>query len=288
MTQGSFQTGIYDIRYVHNDWIQFFLDIGWFPGLAIIWAVIRSLFSRKLSKTRKMILGVLVLHGMMDFNMQYLYLGFILLLVMDFHAEAESRFTKAIVLPGIVCAAAGIYIGLGNFAYYSGDMNMAKSLYPYNTFVDVVLLQEAEIAEEMEVLAEKILARNSHVAIAWNAKARAAYSRGEFDDMMDDMHQAMACKKYDLAIYEDYFDMLKTGVELYRQEGYTESAEICLEEIKKIQVYLDEVRNSTSDLAWKLRDVPELEMDESYGVYLQQEENSISVNIFKNRLLDAV
>lgn len=268
-TQGQFQTGVYSVMYVHNDWLQFFLDIGWVPGLALLAAIVRSLFSPRLEKSQKMTLLVLFLHGMMDFNMQYLGMVFILLPVLDYQSEKASRLSKAVLIPVIICSVIGIYIGLGNLAYYLGQTEWAAKLYPYNTLNKIVLLENADTPEEMDKFADDILKQNSHAAIAWNAKGRAAYSRGEFDRMIEHMHKAMDCQKYDILIYEDYFDMLRTGVELYTEAGYMENAESCMEEIRTIQDRLDQVRDNSSSLAWMIRDVPELEMPEEYREYLQ-------------------
>lgn len=270
LTQGSFQTGVYTVRYVHNDWLQILLDVGWIPGLAVLAVIIKSLFSSRQMKYRKMILLVLFLHGMMDFNMQYLYLFFILILVLEDHSEAESRLSGIWLFPAGLCAIAGIWIGTGNFLYYHGDAEQAVKWYPHNTFAQIVLLEQAETAEDMDFMADQILAGNSHIAVAWNAKARAAYAEGAFDQVMEYMQRAMACQKYDIAIYEDYFEMLETGVALYREAGYEESAEICLDEIKNIQRYLNQVKEHTSDLAWRIRDVPILEMPEEYVEYLEE------------------
>lgn len=220
-----------------------------------------------------MTLLVLFLHGMMDFNMQYLCMVFILLLVLDYQSEKASRLSKAALFPVIICSAIGIYIGLGNLAYYLGQTEWAAKLYPYNTLNKIVLLENADTPEEMDKFADDILKQNSHAAIAWNAKGRAAYSRGEFDRMIAYMHKAMDCQKYDILIYEDYFDMLRTGVELYTEAGYVENAESCMEEIRMIQDRLDQVRDRSSSLAWMIRDVPELEMPEEYREYLRYIEN---------------
>lgn len=44
--QGSFQTGVYSVQTVHNDFLQLMLDAGWVPALLIAAAVVRSLFRR--------------------------------------------------------------------------------------------------------------------------------------------------------------------------------------------------------------------------------------------------
>ena len=70
--QQSIQTGAYSVMYIHNDFLQFILDIGWIPGLAFIFAMVRSLFVRNASIQKKLVLCVMLLHSLFDFNLQYI------------------------------------------------------------------------------------------------------------------------------------------------------------------------------------------------------------------------
>ena len=39
--QGSFQSGVYSVRYVHNELLQLLLDVGWIPAGFFLWALLR-------------------------------------------------------------------------------------------------------------------------------------------------------------------------------------------------------------------------------------------------------
>ena len=82
--QGSFQTGVYSVRFVHNELLQLLLDVGWLPALAVLVAVGRSFLSSRITVTQKMILGVLCAHALFDFDLQFTAMGFIGLLCLDF------------------------------------------------------------------------------------------------------------------------------------------------------------------------------------------------------------
>ena len=44
--QGGIQTGVYNVSYVHNDFLQFALDVGIVPALLFIWAVASFFFKK--------------------------------------------------------------------------------------------------------------------------------------------------------------------------------------------------------------------------------------------------
>lgn len=95
-TQGSFQTGVYTVMHVHNDLLQIFLDAGWLPGILCIVSFVRMLTGgakKKGAEHRlplRMIVTVIVLHSLLDFDLQFVSVVFVLLLCMaDLSPEKE-------------------------------------------------------------------------------------------------------------------------------------------------------------------------------------------------------
>ena len=70
--QGSFQTGVYSVQSVHNDLLQLMLDAGWAPAIVMTFAVGKTLFRRGTSLRRRLMLGAMCLHALLDFSLQYL------------------------------------------------------------------------------------------------------------------------------------------------------------------------------------------------------------------------
>ena len=278
LTQGEFQTGVYSVMFVHNDWLQILLDVGWIPAFFMLLALIKALISKGQFATQKMVLVFFILHGMFDFDLQYLCMFFLLILALDLEAEKQYSLrmsaisSGALGVLGFLAIAGSLYIGLGNFTYYIGNIKLSCQIYPANTFAKLRLLTEVETAEELEVMADDLLVRNEKLALAWNAKAKAAYSKGDFAEVITAKKKAMALEKYNMDTYEDYFTMLADGAELYEASGDEQSAEICRMEIKNIQTVLDEVIGATSPFAWKTVDEPQLEMSAEYQYYVEQME----------------
>ena len=285
-TQGSFQTGVYSVRNVHNELLQLFLDIGWIPAVLFAAAVGKSLFSRGKGLTKRLLLVVILVHCLLDFDLQFLAVGFVLILAVDLEPErtgmtqkkgkkkkrsradtaGKYRLKDWLVLlgTGILLSAVSLWIGIASLVYYCGNYELAVNIYPGYTEGWTALLTQAENVSEMERLADKILSQNESVSLAYSAKARAAYAEGDFGEMILNKQQAIALSRYELAEYLDYFDMLYVGIQLYTANGDMESAVYCRDCLLEIPNMLDDVLDNSSSIAWEIRDKPELELPEEY------------------------
>lgn len=270
MSHGSFQTGLYSVRWVHNELLQMLLDIGWIPAVIAIVAVVKAVLAKQ-PTVRKVVLLTLLAHCMMDFDLEYIAMYFIVLLCLDW--DTGKTKTLKLTVPAKAVSAVlilgSLYIGVGSTLYYSGKTEASVKVYPWNTQARMELLTEAETAEEMDEQADAILALNDTIALAWDAKAEAAYSRGDFGAVIDAKNNALANTKYIRNEYVDYFNKLAVGYQLYLQAGDTKSAQICLDEIIGIQSRIDRVLAATDELAWKITDKPYLVMPDEYTQFVE-------------------
>lgn len=269
LTQGSFQTGVYSVMNIHNELLQFLLDIGWIPTVLLIWTVIKGI---RLGNLRnRMIIIIICLHSMMDFNLQFLAIFFILLSVIDLDEKNTKAISEKIVLAagGILLGCVSLYFAVASALYYFKIDTAAVSVYPGNTNAWMNILTETEDVEEMETIADKILDLNPVNPLANSAKARVAYSRGDFGNMISYKVKAIEYSKYSLEEYLDYFNMLYVGYQLYMENGDEASAELCTEHIREIPEMIEKVLEETDPLAYKITDKPELELPEEYKVILE-------------------
>ena len=215
MSHGSFQTGLYSVRWVHNELLQMLLDIGWIPAVIAIVAVVKAVLAKQ-PTVRKVVLLTLLAHCMMDFDLEYIAMYFIVLLCLDW--DTGKTKTLKLTVPAKAVSAVlilgSLYIGVGSTLYYSGKAEASVKVYPWNTQARMELLTEAETAEEMDEQADAILALNDTIALAWDAKAEAAYSRGDFGAVIDAKNNALANTKYIRSEYIDYFNKLAVGYQL--------------------------------------------------------------------------
>ncbi len=265
-TQGSFKTGVYHILYVHNDLLQIMLDVGWIPALLFIWAVVRSFFPGRCSHVKKIMLAVLCAHCMFDFDMQFVAMDLLFLLIADNDPIREFSWKNrhaAHITAALTCVLC-LYAGLVSGLFFLKSYHTVLRLYPYYTAAWESVITEADTAESMDAIAEHILKTNKSVSLAWDAKARAAYANGDFAAVIEYKRRAIALQRYALDEYLDYFDMMEMGYALYTQAGDTGSAAYCLERLREIPEMLAQVREETSSLGWKIQNQPITTLPDRY------------------------
>lgn len=268
--QGSFQTGVYSVVNIHNELLQLLLDVGWIPAAIAVFAVIRY-FVRGLTTTR-IFLFAAVAHCMMDFDLQYPAICMLLITVMMQTEELKTlkEVKKAVPFTVAAIACICVYFGVVTGFYYAGNYETTVKLYPGFTNAWEQLLTQTNDAETMDEIADNILSHNSANALANSAKARVAYSRGDFGKVIEYKERAIANARYSMDEYMDYASMLQVGLQLYTQNGDAKSAQICREKLLGISDMLKEVENSTSPLAWKLDEKPELTPPQEFTEFINR------------------
>lgn len=270
LTQGSFQTAVYSVRWVHNAVLQLALDVGWIPTGLLCAAVLRTILSKRTGAVERAVLAALAAHSLMDFDLQFTSMWFVLLLCLDWDGKAitlKRPGKRALTAAGGMVCALSVWIGAAAAFSYSGNTASALKLYPWDTFSAAAQLTQIDAAAGMQSAADAILRRDTALAIAWDAKARSAFSQGDVAAMMEAKQHAIACARYSLEEYTDYFEMLAAAAALYQQAGDDYSVRRCLNEIASLQTMLDALKAETDPLAWRFPEQPELTMPPEYQEY---------------------
>lgn len=264
--QGSFQTGVYSVRWVHNDLLQVLLDVGWLPAALCLAAIWRALRSQRIQPWQKLVLLTLLAHAFCDFDLQYVSMLLILLLTLDWDAGKPTTLRAKPVLAGLsaIAAAVSLWLGLSSALTTLGQDAAAVRLYPWNTFSQLQLLTEDTDMAVFARRSSQILRQNPYCAVAWNAQAVVAQQQGDYSAVVYAKRKAITCNRYELAEYTDYLDRLLTGAQQYTETGQRENAALCIEEARRIPAYLAEVEAGTSALAWRIADRPQLELPPAY------------------------
>ena len=272
--QGAFQTGVYSVQHAHNELLQLLLDVGWIPAGLFLWALWRSLRSREGCFCRKMLLAVLLLHCLLDFDTQFVSVALLLFLVLD--AEPQARklsaagirrrlFAGLLAVSGLISA----WLGAASFFSYLGNSSAAFRLYPGYTAAMIDLLSGAPEAD-LGPLADRILRLNQSIALAHDVKAEVDFSAGNVSGMIAHKQEALRLSRYNLAEYLDYFDRLRYARDLYLQAGDTLSADRCLSLIAEIPGMLEEADGQTSQLGRMIKDQPELTLPPPYISWMEK------------------
>ncbi len=187
----------------------------------------------------------------------------ILMLLMDIRAgkKYELKNNIAVIASTVALSLVCVFIGLSCFSQHMNNPEHALKFYPLNTTAKIDLLMQADTPEEMDELADSILKQNKSVSIAYSAKAKVAFSRGDFATLIENKLKAIELARYSIEEYKDFDYMLTIGTDLYRKAGDRESAAYCMELRNNIPDMLESLREKTSPLAYKIDDKPVFELD---------------------------
>lgn len=269
--QQSIQTGLYSVRYVHNDILQIMLDIGWIPAVMLIAAVAHSFFKKGTSLQKRLILLVMTAHCMFDFDLQFIAVFFIYILMIDCEKGKEYRlkgFSITRQIPSIIIGCSSAYMMTALAAAWTNSHAFSNALYPFNTDVSVALLTEETDPVQMDKLADKIISQNKYVTVAYSAKAAYAYSNGDFTNVIKFKDLALQNAPLIYEEYEGYVIMLLTGYELYMQANDIQSAEYCRTKIAEVVNALNSVNSKLSVLGKKIDDQPHTQLPQELLQYI--------------------
>ncbi len=276
-TQQSFQTGLYAVRYIHNDFLQLMLDIGWLPCLLFMAAMVQNAFSKKVAATDKVMLLAVCAHALFDFDLQFIGVFLLLLLFTDFRGgkrlDLRSSKPLAITATGLLTALC-LFFGTEQMLYLSGATEAVHALYPYDTLNETVRLQKAEPAKA-DAIADSILSHNENLVLAHSAKARFAYSQGNLREAMTRKRQIFKFAPYSYAEYEEYAYMLIYSISLYQQAGDAESAAACYRELADLPALLRTAEQKMSDLGRKINDQPNFTLPQEVLYYIERMESQL-------------
>lgn len=271
--QQSIQTGYYSVMFIHNDLLQILLDIGWVPFVLFVVAIVKTLKNKKIGFDRKVILTTILLHSCFDFNIQFVSMYFVLVLFMDLESGNEIVLKKELkTLQGIVLSLAclSLYCGISLVLAQAGKNEASLKLYPWNTQAQTNLLTQLEDINEAGEVADKILERNEYVTLAYSAKSRQAYSKGDFASVITYKNTLLEKAPFQYAEYEDYCYMLINGISLYTKARDIQSADICKKELLAIPGKLREAKERVSKLGTMIKDQPITELSEDINTYIER------------------
>lgn len=270
--QPSFQSGVYSTEFIHNDFLQLMLDIGWIPSLLFVFVILKKIFGKGTKRTHRIILSTLFLHSLFDFNLQFLSLFFIYILFLE--TDSGKKFDISgkkwlICALTSVIACVSLYTGTSLLLYRIGQYDTSYAMYPYNPNTETAILVNSEDIEESNTVATKAQKRNKYLLLAYSVKARYAYSKGDFKLLINIKNKTFEIAPFVYEEYEEYARMLINGITFYRQSGDTESEQLCIDELKAIPKKLEKLNGKISSLGKKIKDQPQTQLPEILLEYIE-------------------
>lgn len=258
--QTGVQTGVYTVRYVHNDFLQWILDIGWIPALLLILLLVFAISNKKRPFGQKILLFTLILHSMLEFDFEHTSVAFLWILVLSCTEEKIKKempywFGKTVaVILGCIC----LYLAIPLCTYAMEKMEQSVSWYPPYTEARLALLATEENPSEVELTADIILKQNDTAFLAYDAKAQVAFMNNEFENMIHYKKCAIARNRYNRNEYTEYLTMLNE-VLLYSQEQSDEDLqEKIISEMEQLLVLIQTNEATVSNLGKKIDDKVEI------------------------------
>lgn len=269
--QNSIQTGLYSVRYVHNDFLQLFLDVGFIPALLFIAAIIRAIFSKNTAVYKKIIILTLCAHSWFDFNLQFIGMFFILILLLNDTSAKKTVIKKKLLLSKSVVAlllVVNIYMGIALGLAYFEKREASEALYPFNTDNKIAMLESQSDVNAANLIAEEILKQNTASYIPYSIKSKYAYSKGEFTAVIRNKQLAIAKNPLNYDEYEEYCKMLINGIILYNKASDSGSVKVCQTELLKAKAMLESNESRLSKLGKMIKDQPVTEFSEEILNYI--------------------
>ena len=288
--QGSMQSGVYSVVNVHNEYLQLLLDLGVVPGLFLFGTLVVKLVKaiRDKSENRQgisvpLIITAVALHSFIDYDMQFLPMVMIaLLMITDGDTASERVRNVDIKVPGqigfaVLAIIAVVFfgkMGLCDLMYVSGHSEAALAITSEHTMAlkDIMISSDDETAL---LAADSVLSHNKYDTISNLIKARTFFSEGDIQRFIEYERKAMETSPYDISIYEEYLTLLDYVVDQYVEMGDMDSAAYAVRCMQEIPEELERLRDRTSPLAFMIKDQPQLSLDDTYVNMIEIDINKV-------------
>lgn len=262
-SQGTFQSGVYHVRYVHNDFLQTALDYG-IAALVLLCVFLGWQFvCGRQERRAKEILFFLCTAALADFHFQYLVMLFVAALFLDYGAGKQARKKELaenyIILP-LLFAVLG-YLGIAAGCAKLGNYDIALSMLPDYTYAQEKQMQRMTGTEQAYVLAQQLLQKNPYNSKAYAVRGSFYASGFWIEECMADFDRFIELAPYQTEYYKQYDELLQMFEEQLMSAEDTEALRALSEKMenrrRELPVQLKKMQERTSALAYKIKDVPQ-------------------------------
>lgn len=252
--QTEIQTGVYTVRYVHNDLLQLMLDIGLIPTLILLFFLVRALLNRERTFLEKLLLTTLLAHSMLEFDFEHTSIACLFILILSCSKETFSLSIKKLLPAPILLGLFCLYFSIPLSLYAAEKTAAAAAIYPVYTDAITANLSQEEDADTAKDLAFQILKQNDTVSLAYDALAEVAYLNNDFSSFTRNKEAAIRRNKFDKNEYISYLSMLNEM--LATDEFHT----VALAKMKDVLSLIETNKKTVSALGKKIDDKVDIDM----------------------------
>lgn len=270
--QPSVQSAAYTTKFVHNDFLQIGLDGGMIAMILAVILFIQSIYEKSSQDLQKHLLVIIAIHSCLDFNLQFLSIGMIVIVCMQCKEKKELQLKKIKIfcLLTFVGFVLSLRAGIGTSLEYQGKYKQALKIMPELTTARMKQLSKETDKNQAEESADKLIHSNKRISQAYGVKAEIAYGENNYNAMVRYKRQEIKNRKYDIAVYEDYIDKLACILQEKQADSDRKGMKQYLEELLWIQQYIEKINTQTNPIANHLKDESILQFDSNYQNYLEQ------------------
>lgn len=259
-----YQTGAtYYVKFVHCSVLQLMLDVGILGGILFLCFFAYHFFKRDNTWGNRIILAIVFVHSLIDFDFEFSILWAILILIVLQSSEGSikileqknrnkhkdnSLVSRTLFISVFLCIA-GIYTYFGiasSFTYY-GQHQKAYELYPYYTEAKIKHLNMEQSTntynDYFDALTSSIINQNDYSVEAYAWQRDYALYRKEYESAMELAIKTVQLNPLNIKQVEIYSTiLLEYSVDAFYRGEYKKSQE-ALEVIFNIPQYLESLRH---------------------------------------------
>lgn len=272
--QGSVQSGDYAVTYVHNDLMQCGLDFGIWLMVLLGIGYAATLIKKNLSMRNRVILAVMAVHGLFDWDFQFVVMLMILILLSDAGCRwciLLNKMGRTILsATTAVLAALNLWVGSAALLEFGHCYEAAASIFPGMTTSQMQVINAHQNDTAGSKAAASICKRNDYCTIALQAMAEQAARRGDFEQMAKYGEKFVKSAKYNETGYGIYVYLLSYAVEREAAAGNQESALKYLCMAGQVKKLMENAEESFSPLAEQVLGKVKLELPDAYAAYVER------------------
>ena len=265
-SQGTFQSGVYHTKFVHNDYLQLALDYGIVTLILLLIFLGWQFYRGRQDRKDKEILFLICVMALTDFHCQYSSVLMMAALFLDYgEGEKEKRAQireNYIFFPILLVVLA--YIGIATGSSRKGNQELALSMLPDYTDAQEKKMLSCMGSLESYQLSTELIKKNPYNITAYITRGTFYYSNLYVFECIEDLDRMLELDPYNVTYYAQYDEMLRNmQIQLENDAGQWIDSEteeqyqkILEERMKSLPEQLEAMKERTSSLAYKIKDKP--------------------------------
>ncbi len=275
--QGSVQTANYTVTYAHNELLQTALDFGVVIALVIAAGLIIEIIKKGTGTRNRMILTVIGIHSLFDWDMQFVVMLMLVALVSDydryFSIEINGKVRRMAFSIGVITAAVIIWLGSAGICELFHKYKEACRIYPWLTTSQMRLVNGTNGTDYD--MAEKICRHNKYCVVALQAMAEKSARLGDFASMQEYGEMAVDAGRYNSEGYEIYIYFLSYAIDICNSQGDMQSTYNYVCDAAEVEKKIAKVKEETSKYAEYIYDSSDIKIGSQYEQYIKDAQSLI-------------